>query len=377
MSPTLSRVPVVDRYLLREIAWPSLAALALLFQLLIALQLLRRVDVLLGSGVSARDLALLLWNLTPHYLVLALPISFLIGTLIGLGRLSEDREVEALLSCSGIAPLRLSVAPAILGALVSLFVFALVMGPESRGLLAVRQQMDRLLKLEVQRNVHPGIFYDEVTGLTLFTEQIDPQTGAWRHVLVNDERDPRAPLLILAKGGVVDAEAGEGALKLRLGAGQAHREDASARDYFALSFDDCVLTVAVEDSLLRKNSLRSPEDESSPGALVAQTRQALLSGGDWRTPASILHRKMGMALAALAFVWLGVPLALSPAGAQAARARGYLLAIGAVLAYFVLQRLGTTWGVEGRLPPWLAGEVPNLFFLGSGVVAWRTLAWRA
>jgi lipopolysaccharide export system permease protein len=308
--------------------------------------------------------------------VLALPISFLIGTLIGLGRLSEDREVEAILSCSGGTPLRLSLAPGVLGALVSLFVFALVLGPESRGLLAVRQQMDRLLKLEVQRNVHPGIFYDEVTGLTLFTESIDPQTGEWRRVLVNDERDPRAPLLILAEAGVVDAEAGEGALKLRLGAGQAHREDANARDYFALSFESCVLTVGVEDSLLRKNSLRSPEDEASPGALLKQAKDARRSGGDWRTPDSILHRKLGMALAALVFVWLGVPLAVGPAGAKSGRARGYLYAIAAVLAYFVLQRLGTTWGIEGRLPPWLAGEVPNVFFLAAGGVAWRTLAWR-
>jgi lipopolysaccharide export system permease protein len=166
-------------------------------------------------------------------------------------------------------------------------------------------------------------------------------------------------------------------LKLRLGSGQAHREDPTARDYFALSFESCVLTVGVEDSLLRKNSLRSPEDESSPRSLLRQVRDAAKGGGDWRTPDSILHRKLGMGFAALAFVWLGVPLALSPAGAQAARARGYLYAIAAVLAYFVLQRLGTTWGVEGKLPPWLAGEVPNLFFLAAGTAAWRRLAWRA
>jgi lipopolysaccharide export system permease protein len=370
------RIAVIDRYLLREIAAPSIAALALLFQLLVALQLLRRVDVLLGSGVTTNDLGFMLWNLTPHYLVIALPIAFLIGTLIGLGRLSEDREIEGLLSCAGLNPMRLAIAPAVLGALVSAFVFALIMGPEAAGLLAVRQQMDRMIKLEVQRNVHPGIFYDEVTGLTLFTEGIDAPTGRWRHVLVNDERDPRAPLLILAQDGVIDAEAGEGALKLRLGSGQAHRQEANARDYFALGFETCVLTIGVEDSILRKNSLRSPDDESTPAALVTQAREAKAAHGEWRRPATVLHRKLGMGLGVLAFVWLGVPLALGPAGAQAARARGYLYAIAAVLAYFVLQRLGSTWGIEGRLPPWLAGELPNLLFLVSGSIAWRFVVWR-
>ena len=83
-----------------------------------------------------------------------------------------------------------------------------------------------------------------------------------------------------------------------------------------------------------------------------------------------------MGLGVLAFVWLGVPLALSPAGAQAARARGYLYAIAAVLAYFVLQRIGAAWGIEGRVPPWFAGQLPNILFLASGSVAWRAVVWR-
>ena len=226
---------VLDRHLLREIAAPSLAALALLFQLMVALQLLRRVDILLGTQVHPWDLLELLWDLTPHYLVMSVPVSVLLGVMVGLGQLSQDRELDALYS-AGSSPWRLLVAPALFAAAAALVVFGLTLGPESRGLVRVRQKFDAMLKLEVQRNVKPGIFYDEVTGLTLFAEQIDPDTGAWRHVLVNDERDPRAPLLILAEDGRVLADPGDSAITLKLGRGQAHRQQSEGDDYTALRF---------------------------------------------------------------------------------------------------------------------------------------------
>jgi len=365
---------VLDRYLLREIAAPSLASLAMLFLLMVALQLLRRVDILLGTQVRPWDLLELLWDLTPHYLVMALPVSVLLGVLVGLGQLSEDRELDALYS-AGSSPWRLLVAPGIVAASAGLVVFGLALGPESRGLVRVRQKFDALLKLEVQRNVKPGVFYDEVTGLTLFADSIDPETGDWRDVLVNDERDPRAPLLILAEGGRVIAEPGNDAIVLQLGRGEGHRQQSSDDDYTALRFQSASIAISVEDSLLRKNTLRSPDDEKSLLRLWRETF-ARPRVAAWRLTAVALHRRLGMVLSVLAFVWFGVPLALVPSRAGGARARGYLLAALSLIGYFVLLRLGGGWGQEGRVWPWLSGQIPNLAFLAAGSAAWIRIGRR-
>ena len=363
------------RYVAREIVLPAVAALAFLFQLLIALQLLRRTDVLFGPAVRAKDVGLLLVNLTPHYLTLATPMALLIGILVGLGRLSEDREVEVLLGC-GVSPAALAVAPAVLAIVVAVLVLGLELGPEPLGLQAVRQQIDSVLERGLQRQIKPGTFYDEVTGLTLFAESIDPVSGEWRHVLVNDDRDPRAPLLLLAERGRVEASETEAQLRLRLGLGEAHRRDQAAFDYARVTFHAAVLDIGVGDSLLRKNTFRSPDDEETLGQLWHEVGTVKRQGGWWQLPAVALHRRLGIPLAALTLAWLGVPLAIGGSAVRNARARGYLFAILAVAGYYVLQHLGIAWGTEGRLAPWLAGELPNLAAVGVGALAWAQLWWR-
>ncbi|HUB09864.1 MAG TPA: LptF/LptG family permease, partial [Myxococcales bacterium] len=149
---------VLQRYVAREIAGPAATSLAFLFQLLVGLQLVRRTDVLFGAGIGAGDVARLLVNLTPHYLTLAAPVALLIGVFVGLGRLSEDREVEVLLAC-GASPLTLVAAPLGLAALVGALVLGLELGPEPAGLSAVHHQIDQILERSVQRDVKPGVFY--------------------------------------------------------------------------------------------------------------------------------------------------------------------------------------------------------------------------
>ena len=365
---------VLDRYLLKQTALPAAAALGLLFQLMIALQLLRRVDVLLGGAVRPRDVLELLWDLTPHYLVLATPVAVLLGVLIGFGQLAEDRELDALAS-AGVAPLRLLTAPAILAGIGGLLVFGLTLGPESRGLVRVRHKFDEILKLGVQQGLRPGVFYDEVNGLTIFTEAIDPATGAWRHVMVNDARDPRAPLLLLSQTGRVQTGGAEEALNLDLRDGQAHRELASGDDYTALGFTKGSLAISVENSLLRMNTLRSYDDERSLPELWRMTRQ-LGKSDELLQSLVALHRRLGVVLSVLALVWLGVPLALFPATAVGARARGYLFAALAIVGYFVLLRIGTTLGMGRHVSPWVSGQFANFICLACGAAAWLRLRSR-
>ncbi len=247
----------------------------------------------------------------------------------------------------------------------------------------MRQKFDALLKLTLQREIRPGVFYDEVTGLTLFADTIDPETGDWRNVLVNDERDPRAPLLILAEGGRVVAEAGDDAITLKLGKGEAHRQQSAGDDYTALRFQAASIAISVEDSLLRKNTLRSPDDEKSLARLWRETFWPAgglpigePSDNSMRLTAVAMHRRLGLVLSVLAFVWFGVPLALVPSRAGGARARGYLVAALSLVGYFVLLRLGGGWGQEGKVWPWLSGEVANLTFFAAGTIAWLRLGSR-
>jgi len=97
----------IDRYLLRAIAVPLVATLAIAVMLLVLDQMLRLFDFLLDQNGPVRLVWEMLANLVPEYLALALPIGFFLGVLLAFRRLSLSSELDAILA-SGMSLPRLA-----------------------------------------------------------------------------------------------------------------------------------------------------------------------------------------------------------------------------------------------------------------------------
>src|SRR2546430_14549913 len=107
-------MPLLDRLLLREIAIPLGVGLRAVLQLLVVLQLLQLNEVVFTSAVTVEDLFRVAAALGPHFLVVAVPLAFMLGVRLGLGRLAGDQEILAL-SAAGTHPLRLYRVPLAIG----------------------------------------------------------------------------------------------------------------------------------------------------------------------------------------------------------------------------------------------------------------------
>ncbi len=164
-------IPRLDRSLVLEILGPFLASLVFLSGLLLALQMLRGIDVVLGAGVRLLDLARVLGCLAPHFLTMAMPVSFLFALLLVMGRWSEDREVLAL-AAVGMAPWRLWLAPLALALVIGGVGVVLGHGPEPRGLASLRQNVNQLIKRNMAMPVGSS-----VTGRPLTAAS---PTASWR-----------------------------------------------------------------------------------------------------------------------------------------------------------------------------------------------------
>ena len=356
--------PLLVRYLLRELLWPLVLWVVFLFLLLFVMQFLRGTEVLLGSAVTPWDFIRLVIHLSPHLLVMSLPVGFLLAILLGLGRLGEDRELLALLSL-GATPWQLARVPLAVGGGLGVLVLLLASTAEPWGLKQVKVQVSEVIKKNVLGDVRPGVFYEDLTDLTLYAQDVDKERGVWTHVLVHDDRDARAPLLVLAHEGTVNPSGRGASLSVGLKAGQVNRAEPTGTDYAVLTFREGNLSIGVEDSILRKNHFRSPKEELTPRELLAAAEDAREQK---RSPAPFLtafHVRLAEGLTPLAFALFGVPLAMS---SRAARTRGYLLALGAYVAYYLVERTFENLGTAGRLAPWLAGMAPNLVFGALG--AW-------
>ncbi|MHB8874085.1 MAG: LptF/LptG family permease [Myxococcaceae bacterium] len=354
------------RYQLREILVPLAAWVSFLCLLLFVMSFLRGTDVLLGSGVTAKDLGLLVLYLAPHFVQQALPIAFLLAILLGIGRLAEDLEVSAM-QALGVGPLRLLAGPLFTGAVLGAVVLLLSSTLEPWGLRSVEGAANEVIKKNLAGDVKPGVFYEDLTNLTVYAEKVDPKARRWTNVLVHDHRDEANPMLVLARGGQVNASGAGEALKLGLSEGAVHRSEREKAEYTVVDYDTGEIVIGVGESFYRKNKFRSPKEQLTPGELLQAADEARARGEAPEPLLMTFHWRMGQAFMPLAFALLGTPLAMGRRGAG--RAKGYVLTIGGYVLYFVLSRVFVALGEQGRLAPLIAGQLPNVIFVVLGVFA--------
>ncbi|MBR2978461.1 MAG: LptF/LptG family permease [Myxococcaceae bacterium] len=260
----------IDRYLFGEIFGPFITALAFLFTLLFAMQMLRGIEVMLGASVAATDLLYVAVCLIPHFVVMAVPISFLFAVVIGIGRLTEDREIMAL-KASGVSPSRLWVAPVTLASILAAIGIAFGYGPEPIGLAEVDRHINELIKKNMAGDVKPGVFYDALRGITLYAQEVDPHSRRFSNVLLVDERAKDDSTIWLARTGYVEPHGSDASLLLQLSEGEIHRAAEHAAGEHAAStvadFERCTLNIQAKE-LLKKNRFGATRREAMlPGQL--------------------------------------------------------------------------------------------------------------
>jgi lipopolysaccharide export system permease protein len=357
------RLKLLDRYLAREILVPFGSAVLFLTQLLLATQILAQAKVLFGSAGSLRDVGAIVLLMLPHFLGYVLPIAFLLGAVLGLGRLSEDREVVAL-GAAGISTARLVPLPLALAAVVGAVGVWLASDVVPVALEAAEARLVEIVKRNVRSDVRAGTFYDQIAGYMLYAERV--HDGAWENVLVSDRSDPDAAVLALARRGRLEPLVGGQEMQLVLEDGEVHREDGVTDDYVVAGFQRAELVLGIgsvfaDRSALIRTSLDSPEAQSR-AAREARARGDLARALQLEAAA---QRKLAAPLAVLPFALLAVPLGASR---RSGRAFGVVGSIAAVVSHYMLLRAGEVMAQRGVLAAALALQLPNVVLGALGLV---------
>src|SRR5580765_51194 len=174
---------LVSRSVLREI-WPPflLGFVAYTFILLIR-TVYFLADFFVRRSASFGEVAWLAVLSLPWIIVLTLPMAFLLGVLIGIGRLAGDSEIIALRSC-GVGPLAIY-RPAVVAAIVLsggvFYLYNLVLPGANEKLT---RSLARVAATSVVNVVHPRTFREVRTGVTLFFDRAEPDGRTLNGVFV-------------------------------------------------------------------------------------------------------------------------------------------------------------------------------------------------
>lgn len=167
---------IISRYLIRQIIFPTLAITGII--IFVTMSNWMRgwlVDALSGSGGSA-DLLFIIFYYIPKFLQEALPAGFLMGILIGYGKLYTELEMTALFACGyKYKQLVFATLKPALVLILLLWINNFVVSPWSLRQAAMAwAEQESLSPLELLK---PGQFISiGKNGETIYISGIDPDT---------------------------------------------------------------------------------------------------------------------------------------------------------------------------------------------------------
>ena len=208
------RLTVIDRYLLRLMASPMIAALAVTLGALLLERVLRLFELLTGKGAPLGLVVSMALNLVPHYLGMALPAAFAVGVIGVMSALSRDNEIDAM-EGAGWSIRRIGawfVAAACLLAVLSVVLFGYAQ-PLTR--YAFRAVKHELVNKAWDARVEAGVFVDAGEGMTISAAEVDPTGRFLERVFVLQEEDGSERILT-AERGVLIPDVDAGIVRLRL-----------------------------------------------------------------------------------------------------------------------------------------------------------------
>jgi LPS export ABC transporter permease LptG/LPS export ABC transporter permease LptF len=372
----------LDRYVIREILPPLFLSLVIFTFLLEIPPTMEYLETLVAKGVPWGTAARIMLTLIPQALGLTIPMSLLVGLLIGLGRMSGDREAVALLAC-GVSPYRL-MRPVLMVAAAAGAIHLWVMLqaiPDANQ--TFRQLTYDVVSQQVESDVRPQVFFQNFPNRVLYVRDIPKAGGGWKDVMVAETNRPDGTTVVfMADRGRLLLDRVKQTVDLQLEAGVRYSTrgtDAKAIETY--QFKDIIVSLDPK-TVFQNLQLSRGLSELTVPQLQEQAAKKLADHLPAHAEMMYIQQKFSFPAACVVFGVIGVALGLSVA--RDGKMAGFVVGIAVIFAYYILLYLaeaftkgfyaGPAGGDRTLLVAQLARWMPNILLLPFGILA---LIWRA
>src|SRR5579862_6245190 len=226
---------ILTRYILREVTAHALIGAGIFTFVLFTRDLGHILELVVRASAPLPSVAQIFFFTVPMALTYTLPMSVLVGILIGLSRLAADSEITAMrASGMGVWSFLRILSIFVLTAWALAMANGLYIAPKSQEALGHLE--DRLKGSQVSFEVQPRVFYEGFPKIVLYVQDVKSAQGAavWKGVFMADLTDASNPRITLAKEGIVVSE-GQDRLHLHLIDGSAHETDPKDASHYQIS----------------------------------------------------------------------------------------------------------------------------------------------
>jgi len=332
--------------------------LVIFIAILLMMQALRLTEFVLVHGVSVSLIFQIMFYMSLSFLPVILPMSTLFSILLTYNRLSNDSEIVAMKSFGlsmrtlTIPALILAVAATLMSAQTSFY-----LGPwGNRKFEVLIADMGRQ---KAAGAIKEGVFSEGFFDLVIYANHVDAKEGLLKDVFIYDERDPKAPVTIIAKTGHLIQEVkqtGQAGL-LRLNDGNIHRTHDDT--YTKVDFNNYDINLFSAFDM-------SEAEKTPPSMTIDDLKVALknpkLDIKDRRHLELEYHRRWSLSGACLIFALLGVGLG-TVTNRRSSKGGGFVICLGLLVAYWVCYAGADSLAQNGTLPAAVSLWGINVIFL--------------
>ncbi|MBI2841339.1 MAG: LPS export ABC transporter permease LptG [Acidobacteria bacterium] len=358
---------LLDRYILKEVVAPCFLGFVVYTFTMVMDQILNLSELLVRKGATLSDVAHILLYFLPGITAFTLPMSVLVGLLIGLGRLSTDMEIVAM-RASGISLYRL-LRPVVLfcgaGWLLSSGL-SLYLAPWSN--YRLMQILYRVAFTQAKEQIKPRVFNESIPNYVIYIQDI-PATGeSWKGVFICETQKPENPRIILAREGrfQINMEKRQAYVELKDGITHSFsRSSTNPENYEMTKFESSAEEVDAS-SLFPQVEVQKRDREKDIRELFSSIREREPKREPTRSLWIEVHKKFALPFSCIVFGLLGLPLGI--VNKKGGKSTGFVLSIGIILYYYILITTGEKFAEEGKIAPFLAIWAANITLAVAGLI---------
>jgi LPS export ABC transporter permease LptF/LPS export ABC transporter permease LptG len=361
----------IDKLVFQAVIPPLLISLVVLTFVFFTDKLGSFSELLITQNASPETILLIAAAIAPSIMIFSLPLSFLIGILIGLSGLSGESQITALRACG--VPLRRILRPilAIAGFVgVLTMIMSVYVLPRTNDILASLKDLINLRQATSQ--IMPRVFNEQFANVVFYLDDISLDRQHWERVFLADNSDPKAPRIVMAREGSWVTDRKGTRLQLHLEQGtiyEVNQQDPSKDNISHFEATDIPIDLNQGkggSDIAGGESKKKPAEQptmnlwhGSPGTDPEERRMELIE----------FHKRLALPCSVLGFAFLG--LALGVSARRGSRTSGSVLGLIFVIVFYVLFGNGLRLATVGKLPPWLGawGADIILIALGTAMVA--------
>jgi len=326
--------------MLKELVLTFFLTIAFLNSVLMMEKLLRLSRLLSGVGATFYDMARLIFFLQPQLLLLTLPMSLLLSSLLVYGRMNMDSEI-VILRTSGMNFRKIARPVVILGLLCFLFNLGISFYLGPKGSTRLREEITKIIAMRSTFAIEEGTFNMSFKDLVILVKG-KKSSDTLQDIFIYDNRKKEEPRVLVAKEGQVYMQ---DASTIGLNLNNGYINMTKGKNTTELFFDRYRMTITIDaESPAPKRAEFTPAGLLRKAAVTEDKKEKTLLYLE-------LHRRLSLPFVCILLVFLGPSIALM--SGRTGRLGGLAVGLAVFTVYYMLLIYSENIALAGKMPHYI------------------------